>query len=814
MTLPLSPHHLDALHNSAISDDVIAARGYRTITEAQDLESFGFTLAQRRAPGLLLPLYGTDGRNGHYVYRPDNPRVIEDKRKPKNPDGTYHCDVIKYETPKGDSMRIDCPPACRAEIGNPEVCLWITEGQKKADALASQGECAIALLGVWNFKGKNEFGGTTFLADFDYIALDNRDVRIVFDSDMSRNPNVRAAMERLREHLQRKKARVSAVYLPPAPDGSKQGVDDFLAAGHSIQDLENLLEAPRAQPQAAAPVFELLEDEPLAMRRPLALIDGRGYAATWVNVKVTLTESVNKRGEIVKHNPPLVQTEKRLMIVRDDGRIFGDGGDAPLSELGFSTRLDEIPPAEKTWSTRGIKRFSAGERPKPADVFTRVVETIDRFIDFDRSLAEQKTMAELCACYVMVTYMLDAFTVIGYLYPNGDRGSGKTQLLQVICEMAYLGQVILAGGSYATLRDMADYGATLAFDDAEGLSDPKRTDPDKRNLLLAGNRRGNTVSVKEEINGKWQTRHVNTFCPRLFSATRFPDSILASRTIIIPLIRTPDRYRANADPLDFALWKHDRRVLVDDLWSLACSNLPALVTYETRVNQRAELTGRNLEPWRAVLAVALWLENEGVGGLWQRIETLSRAYQSERATLEATDITALVVQALSKCLGDKDSDVISTKDVTAAAKQIAEDDELDIDDDRINSKRIGRIIAKMRLESNKNRKKARGWIVSRQVIERWGASYGVEIDTGGANINVGNVTNVGNVGASAQIGDVSDVTDVTDINIETLETKKTSISRAEWLAHASKWLENNANHPQFAERKAEYDRIAAQTSRP
>jgi hypothetical protein len=43
--------------------------------------------------------------------------------------------------------------------------------------------------------------------------------------------------------------------------------------------------------------------------------------------------------------------------------------------------------------------------------------------------------------------------------------------------MAYLGQLILAGGSFASLRDLADYGATLAFDDAENISDPNRPTP-------------------------------------------------------------------------------------------------------------------------------------------------------------------------------------------------------------------------------------------------------------------------------------------------------------------------------------------------
>jgi hypothetical protein len=184
-------------------------------------------------------------------------------------------------------------------------------------------------------------------------------------------------------------------------------------------------------------------------------------------------------------------------------------------------------------------------------------------------------MAELVACYIMATYLLEGFSVASNLWPNGDRGSGKTQLLVVVCELAYLGHVVLAGGSFAALRDLADYGATLAFDDAENLADPRKTDPDKRTLLLAGNRRGNTVPLKEPVpNGRWRTRHVNTFSFRLFSAIRLPDDVLASRTIIVPLIRTADRARANADPVVLDEWPHSRQELVDDLWLLALGHLP------------------------------------------------------------------------------------------------------------------------------------------------------------------------------------------------------------------------------------------------
>ena len=208
-----------------------------------------------------------------------------------------------------------------------------------------------------------------------------------------------------------------------------------------------------------------------------------------------------------------------LLIVTSDGLLYSDESvpDArPLAELGTPVRLTSPPPPGRGWSGAGVKRYLAGERPDPAEVLGRIKSVVDRFIDFDRSLAASEIMCELVACYVIATYLLDAFNVVGYLWPNGDKGCGKTTFLHVVAEMAYLGQVILAGASYASLRDMADYRACLAFDDAEDVMDTRKGDPDKRALLLAGNRRGATVPVKEPAGERgWVTRYVSTFCPRL-----------------------------------------------------------------------------------------------------------------------------------------------------------------------------------------------------------------------------------------------------------------------------------------------------------
>jgi len=124
-------------------------------------------------------------------------------------------------------------------LGNPKIPLWITEGSKKADALASHGACAVSVTGVWGFKGKNEFGATPFLADWEYVALKDRLVYLAFDSDIITKEPVRKALEHLGEHLRRKDASVRVVRLPQLQGESKTGIDDFLLK-HSLEEAEKL----------------------------------------------------------------------------------------------------------------------------------------------------------------------------------------------------------------------------------------------------------------------------------------------------------------------------------------------------------------------------------------------------------------------------------------------------------------------------------------------------------------------------------------------------------------------------------------------
>ncbi len=236
------PHHRRALlEESAINPQVVIERGYYTAKSKAELERLSFSPSQRLAPALVIPMYSPTGALVTYQIRPDAPRAI--KGKP-----------VKYETPAKSSLHLDVHPSQVERIKDASIPLWITEGVKKGDCLVGRGECAVALQGVWCWQK----GGIP-LPEWEEVRLWGRSVFVVFDSDVMVKSSVQAALERLVGFLRGRGARAGIVYLPDAPDGSKQGVDDYLASGAgTVRDLERM--AQDRLREIGAPVGTLLSE--------------------------------------------------------------------------------------------------------------------------------------------------------------------------------------------------------------------------------------------------------------------------------------------------------------------------------------------------------------------------------------------------------------------------------------------------------------------------------------------------------------------------------------------------------------------------
>lgn len=218
----------------ALAEEKLASSGL-TMEDAAELRLTWHSAVETRAldptfwglPSLRIPYLAPDGvtplRSGpgwpeFYRVRAlrlpanENPKHFPKYLQPPN------SGVCAYFSPT-----IDWP----ATLAEPEMRIIITEGELKAAKACREGFPAIGLGGVYNYRSASQ--GIELLPELEAINWVRREVVICYDSDVTANPMVCAAVMDLAETLVQRGAVPLFVCLP-SDDGVKVGLDDFLIA--------------------------------------------------------------------------------------------------------------------------------------------------------------------------------------------------------------------------------------------------------------------------------------------------------------------------------------------------------------------------------------------------------------------------------------------------------------------------------------------------------------------------------------------------------------------------------------------------------
>jgi hypothetical protein len=283
----LAPQHLADLRRSGLSTKTILAAGLRTEHGAREIAELLHW--SRPAPSLgeclVIPFADLDGERIDYQrLKPDTPRTDKNNK------------VVKYEAPKGQPNRAYFPPGIKQLLADHAAPVILVEGEKKTLAGAQAGFPTIGLTGVWSWQRKRErdengrgIGPRELIPDLAERPWQGRQVFIAFDSDILDKPDALLAESELARVLQEHGALVGIVRLPPATDGSKQGLDDFLVA-HDADALKQLLTEAAAEIIRPATALTTLPSGP-PWPDPLAAEAFHGLAGDIVRALEPASES-------------------------------------------------------------------------------------------------------------------------------------------------------------------------------------------------------------------------------------------------------------------------------------------------------------------------------------------------------------------------------------------------------------------------------------------------------------------------------------------------------------------------------------------
>jgi hypothetical protein len=332
----LSDSHSRQLKSSDIALHVAAARGYRTIRHRSEVPD-EFADWQRR-PGLLVPTHSPDGQTKGHQLKPNEPIRRKDGSAPK------------YETPTGSTVALDVNPLMLEAVQQGEGDLWITEGCKKVDSLASRGEPAVGFIGVWNMAVPKT-KGTVPLPCWQHVRLRGRRVIIVFDADARLNPNVQEALGRAVMMLESLEAIVLVVYLPAVNGDGKAGIDDYLAADGTVKELR-LMAAPYQPVDVGAE--RMSRDERL--RAAVEDLERRWWAEEWKgrgghtdrDVALKFVEAAARCGKIHADGIRVQVSWGTLQVGAKVARETLSKALVRLEELGFMYRDNKGRKPDKT----------------------------------------------------------------------------------------------------------------------------------------------------------------------------------------------------------------------------------------------------------------------------------------------------------------------------------------------------------------------------------------------------------------------------------------------------------------------------------
>jgi hypothetical protein len=241
---------LAELAKRGLTDEVIASSHITIVSGEQAIAELGFSIG--RCTSERIPYHDLDGSflktdtNMMAVrYRPH--KVLSEGQKGK------------YLSPRGSGSAAYLPqvPGINwAELAHDATSpLFVTEGEYKALKACVAGFPTVGLGGVNMTKGKHGIVGP-----LNKFVWESRKVYIVFDCDEESTPHapfkpqVDKALTQFCAMLSLYRAEVYVLYLARTPQwsaGQKMGLDDYIEAGGTLEDLVGTQSTPTTEPQLA-----------------------------------------------------------------------------------------------------------------------------------------------------------------------------------------------------------------------------------------------------------------------------------------------------------------------------------------------------------------------------------------------------------------------------------------------------------------------------------------------------------------------------------------------------------------------------------
>ncbi len=345
------------------------------------------------------------------------------------------------------------------------------------------------------------------------------------------------------------------------------------------------------------------------------------------------------------------------------------------------------------WALEDRRAWLVGSPPPcPADLFRRLCQVIDYFIEFHGPDARATTAA--LALWVILTYCYPAWPAVPYLHLGGPKESGKTRVFEALSRLIFRPLQSSNLRAPTMFRTLHERGGTLLYDEAEGLREHNSQIAEINSMLLAGYKHGGRATRLEAVGDTYKTVEFEVFGPKALACIGRLPGALSSRCISIIMFRAPrgspkPRRHIDEDP---NRW----RLLRADLHAAALEYGPDFLVMARRPDVCPQMSGRQYELWQPLLALASWIEQCGEEGLLRPMQDFALASIEAAKDNQTPEREEVLLRALAQKV--RLGETPTCKDLLSAARAIASAQMFD----GWSEKRVSTVMERYRIRTHKS----------------------------------------------------------------------------------------------------------------
>ena len=350
----------------------------------------------------------------------------------------------------------------------------------------------------------------------------------------------------------------------------------------------------------------------------IGAVDDTAYVGVWIPCKV---ESVDKQGnsKVVEKDLLFLVTDKREKILANDEILSSRGWRLAYKPIRFEDR----------WLLEDVKRCltECSDSLEPIQVFEHILEVYHQFIELPNP---EEYVYE--ALWTIGTYFHHLFNSFPYRYVGGVKRCGKTKNLTLHSCLDF-NAIFSNNMSVASIfRLIQNARSTLLIDETEKLRNPDRAQ-EFRSILLAGYKQGAKVyRVEKNSKEKLVPESFEVYSPKILANISGIEDVLEDRCKVTFLRRSINRaivdreinissqkwseLRYELYRLYLGFWREIRanydRLNEQDEHNELMNILKGLVP-ELKDDDLQLLTARELELWKPILALAMFLDSKSKG---------------------------------------------------------------------------------------------------------------------------------------------------------------------------------------------------------